>query len=169
MKSARADDGASGPAWKRGNAADDLLGRMTVGVLLRISAMLEGTVALVFLFDPSLPVWALFGQPLDAAPTQLAARIAGAALLSLAMACWWAGADSASRAASSLVAALLVYDLLAIFLLLHARMVLTLSGIGLWPAVVLHAALALWCMAALRQRYRRVTNGKPSHVTMGKN
>jgi hypothetical protein len=160
MKSARTDDGASGPAWKSGDAADDRLGRMTVRVLLRISATLEGAMALVFFFDPSLPVWALFGQPLDGALAQLAARIAGAALLSLAMACWWAGADSASRAASGLVAALLVYGLLAIFLLLYARMVLTLSGVGLWPPVILLAVLALWCMAALRQRYRRVTNGK---------
>jgi len=80
------------------------------------------------------------------------ARVGGAALLSIGVACWLARNDHQSRAAAGLIAALLLYNIAAVAVLVYAGVGLALFGIGLWPAVVLHVALAVWCIACLRTK-----------------
>ncbi|HKF63708.1 MAG TPA: hypothetical protein VKB42_20215 [Dongiaceae bacterium] len=128
---------------------DPEISQMRGGLLLRTTALLEGLAGLGFLLLPSLPLEILFGQAPDKVLGLLVARIAGAALLALATACWWAGKDTANRRAAGLVGALLLYDTLAVLLLLYGGLSLELSGIGLWPAVVGHIALAAWSVAVL--------------------
>ncbi len=36
----------------------------------------------------------------------------------------------------------------------YAGLVLSMVGIALWPAVALHAALAVWCVVYIRERPR---------------
>jgi hypothetical protein len=80
-------------------------------------------------------------------------RIAGAALLSLAAACWLARQDEQSRAAAALIAAMLLYNAAVVALLAFAGVGYGLDGIGLWPSFVLHTAMAVWCLACLRGKW----------------
>jgi len=120
-------------------------------ILLIVTAVLEAATGLALVLSPSMPASLLLGASLDT-PGLVVARVAGAALLALATACWLARNDPESRAASGLIAALLLYNVAVVTVLVHAGTGLGLSGIGLWPTVVLHAALAVWCIACLRMK-----------------
>jgi quinol-cytochrome oxidoreductase complex cytochrome b subunit len=76
-------------------------------------------------------------------------RVAGVALLSLGVACWLARYDAKSNAARWLVGAMFIYNLCTTVILGVAGIWSRPIGIGLWPAVVLHAAMTLWCVACL--------------------
>jgi hypothetical protein len=80
----------------------------------------------------------------------LVGRLAGVALLTLGLVCWLARNNQQSSVTAGPVAAMLFYNVAVATLLAYARLDLGLSGIGLWPTLVLHAALALWCIACLR-------------------
>lgn len=86
------------------------------------------------------------------APAALAvARVGGAALLALGVACWLARGDTKSRAARGLVAAMVIYNVGVAIVLGTAGIRLSPVGFVLWPpAVVLHAIMAIWCIGSLR-------------------
>jgi hypothetical protein len=115
------------------------------------TAVAEAGIGVALVLSPQFPVSMLLGTPLDAAGAQSVARVAGAALLSLGLACWLARDDEHSRGAAGLIAAMLTYNIAAVAVLAHSAIVLRVFGIGLWPAVLLHAALAVWCFACLRE------------------
>jgi hypothetical protein len=120
--------------------------------LLVVTAAAEAATGLALAILPDLTVSLLLGAPLDSPGGLVVARVAGAALLSLGVACWLARNDALSGTARGLIAAMLLYNAGAAAVLIYAGMVLGLSGIGLWPAVLLHAALAVWCLACLWTR-----------------
>ena len=120
--------------------------------LFMLMAAMEVAIGLALLGSPTLPVSLLLGVSLDTAGSLMVARVAGAALLSLGVACWLARDDGQSRAMRGLLAAMLLYNVAAAALLVYAGLGLALAGVGLWPTVVLHAALAVWCIAFLRPR-----------------
>jgi hypothetical protein len=82
------------------------------------------------------------------------ARVAGAALLALGIACWGARREAGSRAANGVITALVFYNLAVVAILAYAALGEGVAGIFLWPVVVLHAVFAGWCIACIRPRSR---------------
>jgi hypothetical protein len=115
-----------------------------------VSAMIELGAGLALLSYPSVAVEFLVGAPLEGPPALTVGRVCGAALLTLAVACWLARGDAQSRAANGLVAAMLLYDVDVAAILAFAAIGKGLYGVALWPAVILHAAMSVWCVACLR-------------------
>src|SRR4029453_7137522 len=123
---------------------------MVTKKLLIVTALAETATGLMLLVSPTLVVAFLLGASLDAPAALVVARVAGAALLSLGSACWLARTDGPNRAVAGLVAALLLYNSVAVAVLANAGAGARLVGVLTWPAVALHAALAVWCIACLR-------------------
>jgi hypothetical protein len=119
--------------------------------LLKLTAIIEMATGLGLLAVPSVVVRLLLGSPLDTSAAAMLGRVAGAALLALGVACWIARDDTQSRATKGLVVAMLMYNLVATAVLAFAGISLGLHGVVLWPAVVVHAVMAIWCIVCLRR------------------
>jgi hypothetical protein len=126
--------------------------------LLSVTAVLEAAIGLALVARPSAPVAVLLGSSLDSPAALTIAHVAGAALLSLGVTCWLARNDTQGRAASGLIAAMLLYNAAVVALLVRAGIAPGLSGIGLWPAVVLRLEMAVWCVSCLRVKRAELYN-----------
>jgi len=124
--------------------------------LLTITAAVEAGTGVALAIAPSAVVLVLLGSPLDSPAGLVIGRVLGAALFSLGTACWLARDDAQSRTAAGLIAAMLLYNIAVVSLLGYTRIGLGLSGAGLLPAVILHSALAVWCVTCLRIGRRNV-------------
>ena len=117
--------------------------------LLTVTAIFEAFTGISLVVVPDLLVSILIAVPLDENSGLIVARVAGLALLSLATACWQ------SRNASDpspVVQAMLCYNVTIAALLIYEAVVEKFSGIGLWPVVILHLVLAVWCVQSLRKK-----------------
>jgi len=119
--------------------------------LLKLTAIIEAATGLGLMAVPAVVVRLLLASPLGTSAAVTLGRVAGAALLALGVACWLARDDTQSRAARGLVVAMLMYNLIATAVLAFAGVGLGLHGVALWPAVVLHAVMAIWCIVCLRR------------------
>jgi hypothetical protein len=79
----------------------------------------------------------------------LITRLTGTALITIAIACWLSRSNTQSAV---MVKAMLGYNVFSTVLLVYAVLVEQISGPGLWPAVLLHFGLLVWCLSSLRQR-----------------
>jgi hypothetical protein len=127
---------------------------MVAKKLLIVTALVETATGLMLLVMPQLVVALLLGASLDSPAAFVVARMAGAALLSMGCACWLGRNDSPNRAVPGLVAAMLLYNGVAVAVLANAGAGARLVGVLTWPAIALHAALAVWCIACLRSGRR---------------
>lgn len=132
--------------------------------LLTITAALEAATGVALASAPSVVVVVLLGAPLDSPAGLLIGRVLGAALFSLGLACWLARDDAQGRTAAGVIAAMLLYNVAVVSLLVYARIGLLMSGIGLVPAVTVHSALAVWCVACIRIA-RRNASGLTQQIT----
>ena len=120
---------------------------MKTRLLFIVTALLEVGIGVALLVSPALTVSILIGAPFDTKGDSVVGRVAGLALFSLAVACWLARNDEHSRAAVGLIKSLLLYNVAVVVILAYAGLGLHLLGIGLWPAVVLHAVMSVWCFS----------------------
>jgi hypothetical protein len=127
---------------------------MVLRTLLIVTALLETPIGVMLLVSPVPVVALLLGVSLEAPAALVVARIAGAALLSLSCACWLARNDGPNRAVGGIVAAMLLYNSVAVAVLTNAGAGGRLVGVLMWPAVALHAVLAVWCIAAMGRYVR---------------
>jgi hypothetical protein len=127
----------------------------SVKALLTATAVIEFGAGLALLCCPSTMVELLVGAPLDAPAAVTVARVGGAGLLALSVACWLSRGDANSRAAKGLVAGMLLYNVATVAILGYAGVGLGLFGVALWPGVALHAVMAVWCVECLRRAITR--------------
>lgn len=115
-------------------------------ILLVVTALLEGVTGLALVAIPSRLATLLLGSSLDTPAASTLARVAGVALVALAVTCWLARHDGHSRAAQGLVTAMALYHAGVTIVLAYASIGLALSGRGLWPTALFHAAMTAWCL-----------------------
>jgi len=128
--------------------------------LYTLTAVIEVGTGLALMALPSLLAKLLLGSLLDTPAALTVGRVAGAALLALGVACWLSRLDGQSRAATGLVAAMLLYDLAVVAILASIGIGSGPVGVALWPVVVLHGAMAVWCITCLRSKRVNVDNEK---------
>jgi hypothetical protein len=126
--------------------------------LLTVFAAVEVGAGLTLLVAPSALASLLIGTQLDTPTGLIVGRVAGVALLALVIACWVARHDAHSLVAKGLVAGALFYNLGVVSLLLYADTSLGLTGKWLWPAILVHAALAVWCVVGLVSKGPNLTS-----------
>ena len=119
--------------------------------LLKLTAIIEAATGLGLIAVPAIVVRLLLDAEITGAIIPLG-RVAGLALLALGVACWLARDDTQSRAARGLVSAMVLYNLGVVIILGSAGLGSQSVGIVLWPAVILHAVMAVWCVTSLRRR-----------------
>jgi hypothetical protein len=122
---------------------------MTTKTVMTVSAVIETVTGLVFIANPGLAARVLLGADLPASGVAVG-RLCGIGLLSLGLACWPSGASAPSHSVWSLV----TYNLLAALYLGYLRVGGGFVSYLLWPASLLHAALALLLARPAWQKFR---------------
>lgn len=117
--------------------------------LLKFTAVIEAATGLGLVVVPALVVRLLLGAEITGAGIPLG-RVAGVALLALGVACWFASYEVQNRAVRGLVSAMVLYNIGVVLILGEVGIRSRPVGIALWPAVILHAAMCVWCLAGRR-------------------
>lgn len=124
-------------------------------LFLLVTAFVETATGFGLLILPAVLFASLLGLEQTTVDTIFIGRIAGAALLAIGVASWMARSDTLTTAQLGLLTGILIYNAAASALFAFAGAILKMSGVLLWPAVVLHAILTVWCFSCLRAVDRR--------------
>jgi hypothetical protein len=108
--------------------------------ILTFSAVVEIGTGLALMIDPAIVVRLLLGADLAGVAIAVG-RCFGIALLALGLACW--PGSQRSRSGSPAFQAMLIYNALIALYLAYLGTITHLEGSLLWPAVALHAVVAL--------------------------
>jgi hypothetical protein len=108
--------------------------------ILAFSSVVEVVTGLALLIDPRFVVALLVGPntPVEEIPM---GRLPGIAILALGLACWPSRRDA--KSGSPTFRGMLVYNALIALFLVYLFKVGHLGGMLLWPAVALHAVVAV--------------------------
>ena len=129
-------------------------------LLLILAAVIEAVAGLALLLIPAVSVSALLGIPLDTPTGLVAGRIAGAALVGLAIACWQARNGERGSPATGVVEAMSFYNFAAAMVLVYAGIRLDLRGALIWPVIVLHLGLGAWCVFTIWSTRRKISRSE---------
>lgn len=114
--------------------------------MLMATSLFEGATGLALMTSPSFVINLLLGSHLTDPLSIIITRVAGAALVSLAIVCWLL---RNSKRINGLIIAILFYNLASIVLLGYAGLHDSLIGVALWPAIAEHIFMAGWCAKLL--------------------
>ncbi len=117
-----------------------------VRYLLIVTSVLEGATGLALMAMPSLIALILLDSSLNDSASVIITRVAGAALVSIALVCWF---SRNIEGLSGLVIALLFYNLAAVVFLGYAGLHEDLNGIALWPVIASHIVMTAWSAKCL--------------------
>ena len=115
------------------------------------SALIEAGAGVALIVTPAMTVPLLIGGSFDLPAGAVVGRLTGVALLALALACWISRNDTVTSV-RGLLAGMLLYNAAAVAVLSYSGLGLRLAGIGLWPTVVLHLGMTVWCFASLGKK-----------------
>jgi len=121
---------------------------MSLRLLLTLSGGLEALVGVLLLISPAAVVGLLLGGPPDSVAVVLA-RLFGASLFALGLACLKARNDVESAAGLAVSIGITGYNVLAAVLIVWAAGWLGLGGLLLWAVGVGHAVLGALFVSAL--------------------
>ncbi len=116
--------------------------------LLKTTGLLEAGAGLGLLTVPAVVVRLLLGAEISGAAIPLG-RVGGAGLLALGVACWLAQDDARSRDARAIISGMVIYNSGVAIVLGITGIQTPPGGILLWPAVILHAGMTVWCVGSL--------------------
>jgi hypothetical protein len=125
---------------------------ITSRTVVNLSAVIETATGIALIASPGMVGRVLLVSDLSGAGIAVG-RVAGIALLALALACW-TGGDQVSAPS---VRALFAYNLLAGLYLGYLRVGGGFDAFLLWPACALHIVLALLLAHPTFARFRRAT------------
>ena len=117
--------------------------------LLTVDAIIEMGAGLLMVVLPS-QLWKIVLGTTLSTPVELTlSRIAGVAVVALAISWWLARDDEQSHTLRGVVGGMLVFNAGVVIVLGYAGIVLGLSTILLWPFILIHLAMAVWCAVEL--------------------
>ena len=99
-----------------------------MSLLFVATAILEAAAGLGALASPAAAAPMLLGEPVDGPAALVLVRVAGVALIALAVACWAARHDRGTPAAAGLIRAMTVYNVGVIGILASAALGTGLAG-----------------------------------------
>jgi len=127
----------------------EIWGKQRDVTAIAVAAGIEIGTGVLLIVRPSLFVWLLFGA--EVPPTgEALGRLAGFALLALAIACWPRWQNSAQSIA--VLRALLLFSLLTSTYLLYLGLGGGAAGPLLWPACAVHAGVSVFLGAGMLTR-----------------
>lgn len=117
--------------------------------LFTTTAVLEFGTGASMLFVPGTVIQLLLGAAVSHAAAMLVARTFGLGLMALGTAAWLRR-DAGTVAPADLLSVMLAYNVVVGLMLVVASTFRGQSGALLWPVVIVHGGMAIWCVLCIR-------------------